>query len=203
MPAGSMPVQTIASSPPQNSTARCGVRYRSCTRPIEWCRNRYLPMEYSSRAAAVTLARAQANTLKIAARYTMADAQPRPALKATSANGAELAPSVAVSFAMPNTMMYAINVKKTPAKAPQPITASGIFRRGFDDSFAKVAELSNPTKLKITNGSAEKIAPYLKDAKSSCARSITVPLTRTMSAVITTTMPIDSTWRMSPARDDN
>src|SRR5450631_3010061 len=98
-------MQTIARSAPQNSTARCGVRYRSCTRPIEWCRNRYLPMEYSNRAAAVTLARAQANTLNIAAKYTIADAEWRPALAATSPNGAELEPIVAVSSAMPNTMI--------------------------------------------------------------------------------------------------
>src|SRR5260370_38839351 len=98
-------MQTPASSPPKNSTDRCGVRYRWCTRPMDGCRNRYLPMEYSRRAAAVTLARAQANTLNLAARYTIADAQPRPALAATSPNGAELEPRVAVSFAMPNTMI--------------------------------------------------------------------------------------------------
>jgi hypothetical protein len=41
---------------------------------------------------------------------------------------------------MPNTMKYAMHVKKMPAKAPHPITASGMFRRGSADSLASVAE---------------------------------------------------------------
>ncbi len=69
---------------------------------------------------------------------------------------------------MPNTMKYAMHVKKMPAKAPQPITASGMFRRGLADSLASVAELSKPTKLKMTNGSAENTAPYLNAPMLSC-----------------------------------
>src|SRR5580658_6659451 len=169
---------------------------------MEGCRNLYRPMENSSRAAALMLASAQANTPIMAAKYTTIDAQPRPAFAATSANGAELLPSAAVSPPMPNTMRYAITVKNTPANAAQPITASGMLRRGLADSFASVAELSKPTKLKMTKGSAENTPPYLNVEMSRCAGSITVPCTRTISAVITIMMPTEMISKISPTRED-
>src|SRR5471032_545725 len=116
-------------------------------------------MENSNRDAALMLASAQANTLIRAAKYTMLEAQPNPAFMATAPKGAELLPSVATSSPMPNTIRYDMMVKKMPAKAAQPITDSGMLRRGFADSLASVAELSKPTKLKMTKGSAENTPP--------------------------------------------
>jgi hypothetical protein len=121
------------------------------------------------------LASAHANTLIMAAKYTIIDIQPKPAFAATSPKGAELAPSVAVSLPMPNTMKYAISVKNNARERAAADHGERNVLRGSADSFASVAELSKPTKLKITNGSAENTAPYLNDEMLSCAGSMTVP----------------------------
>src|SRR5579859_6549757 len=117
-------------------------------------------MEKSRRDAAVMLARQQANTLMMAAKYTTIAAQLKPALAATSPNGAGLLASALMS-PMPSTTKYAMKVKNTPANAAQPITERGMLRLGFLDSLASVAALSKPTKLKITKGSAENTLPRL------------------------------------------
>src|SRR5471032_652327 len=78
-----------------------------------------------------------------------------------------------------------------------------MFLRGLADSFARVAELSKPTKLKMTKGSAENTPLKLKAVTLSCGGSMTVPWMRTKHAVMTMMMLIETTSRIRPRREDN